>query len=313
MKHSARKWIFLLSIPVTGGLLYWAIRQVEFPVLLETLRTTSPLPVLAGVMVLFAGLCVQALRWRICLPSTTDRLYPKLLHATLISMFFNNLLPSMIGGDLYRAAHVSKNLGLRTTIQSLLLVRLSNLWGAALLPAPVALFYLDRLTTTTWMQAVTLVSLGVWVWTLALPLHARILDGVGKRVPNSWIASACTDLRMLIGDHRLLLKLILSSWLFQATNILAHIFFAKGLNLPIEPHILILIVPAVLILTTLPFSINGLGVREGALIIALGTWGVTDENALAFSILSYCTLLLLSALGGVLFLVHWIRCLRTST
>jgi hypothetical protein len=58
------------------------------------------------------------------------------------------------------------------------------------------------------------------------------------------------------------------------------------------------ILPAVLLLTSLPISFAGWGLREGAMIIALGVYGVPQETALALSLV-YGIAHLVSAIPGL--------------
>jgi uncharacterized membrane protein YbhN (UPF0104 family) len=71
----------------------------------------------------------------------------------------------------------------------------------------------------------------------------------------------------------------------------------------------------VVVLTLLPISIGGVGVREGVLVVTLATFGVPAHEALAFSILVFATTILAPGLaGGVVEGAQWLaRGERTAT
>ena len=61
--------------------------------------------------------------------------------------------------------------------------------------------------------------------------------------------------------------------------------------------------PVIAMLSTLPISIGGVGVREGSSLVLLGTYGVSKPDAVAASLLCLCVYWLLAAVGGILILV----------
>jgi len=58
------------------------------------------------------------------------------------------------------------------------------------------------------------------------------------------------------------------------------------------------------VIISIPISINGIGVREGVFIFAFGFWGIPAESALAFSFLSFTSTIILSVIGGSIFVAE---------
>ena len=61
--------------------------------------------------------------------------------------------------------------------------------------------------------------------------------------------------------------------------------------------------PVIAILSTLPISIGGVGVREGASLYLLGKYGVSSADAVAASLLCLAIYWGMGLLGGILILI----------
>ncbi len=94
-------------------------------------------------------------------------------------------------------------------------------------------------------------------------------------------------------------SLVVFSALFQATHILASFIIAKALNISVPLILFFPIMPIVYILTLLPVSLGGLGVREGILVYLLGNVGVSPSDAVALSLLIYFNRVIIGAVGGI--------------
>jgi glycosyltransferase 2 family protein len=80
-------------------------------------------------------------------------------------------------------------------------------------------------------------------------------------------------------------------------------FLAWGLELPITFVEALIVVPTVLLLTTLPVSVAGWGVREGAMVAGFGFLGIPAEGALTVSVLFGVAQILVSLPGGVVWML----------
>lgn len=98
------------------------------------------------------------------------------------------------------------------------------------------------------------------------------------------------------------------SVLAQIPGILVFVALGDGLGLSVSWLSMGWVRSVVTVLTLLPISIGGVGVREGALVLTLQTLGVPAHDALALSILVFATTILAPGLaGGVVEGAHWLR------
>lgn len=78
---------------------------------------------------------------------------------------------------------------------------------------------------------------------------------------------------------------------------------ALGLDLDVTLLDCLALIPPVILITTLPISIAGWGVREGAMVAAFSLIGVAAEGALALSLLFGLLVVVTSLPGGVIWLL----------
>ncbi len=146
----------------------------------------------------------------------------------------------------------------------------------------------------------------------------RWLDRTGLRsVRMRWLAG--TTLR---DSLRRLEQMSLGRWssiltasvLAQILSCLSYYLLAVGLSIEVSFIQIAWISMATTGLTMLPISPSGIGVREGALVVLLGQYGVPGASALALSFMVFiCTILIVGLLGGVLEARSWIRPRMPST
>jgi uncharacterized protein (TIRG00374 family) len=107
-----------------------------------------------------------------------------------------------------------------------------------------------------------------------------------------------TDLTSILN-----LKSISYILLFQFSNILCTIFIFKSLDVSVPFYIHFTLLPIIWVVTIIPISISGLGLREGAFIFFYGQFGINETDAFTASILSFVLLILLPAFIGFFILL----------
>jgi uncharacterized membrane protein YbhN (UPF0104 family) len=108
--------------------------------------------------------------------------------------------------------------------------------------------------------------------------------------------------------RRALVGIIAISILSQLPGILAFVALGEGLGLSVPMLSMAWIRSVVVVLSLLPISIGGVGIREGVLVMTLHGFGVPAHQAFALSILVFATTILAPGLvGGVLEGAQWLR------
>jgi glycosyltransferase 2 family protein len=94
------------------------------------------------------------------------------------------------------------------------------------------------------------------------------------------------------------------SFLIQFSDVLSYRVVASAIQLPVQLGDLFLFVPLLYLAILLPFSINGIGIREMVFVFFAAGWGISQSDAVAFS-LTVFTLNLAGSLAGAP--IYWFR------
>lgn len=120
---------------------------------------------------------------------------------------------------------------------------------------------------------------------------------VGHRVRRAWEALRRTG-TLAVRRH---LGLALSSVFIHVAGTTAYYFLSRGMGLELSFLQIGWIRTVVILLTMIPVSLGGIGVREAAFVTILGTLGIDSESSLVLSLLVFTTtILVFGLLGGAL-------------
>jgi len=92
------------------------------------------------------------------------------------------------------------------------------------------------------------------------------------------------------------------SLVVHVLTVLAVYILARDLGLPVTFWDCLVLIPLVFLVATIPVSIAGWGVREGAMVAALGVLGVSTSAAVTLSILFGIGLIIVGMMGGIAWL-----------
>jgi len=299
----------LLRMGASATMLGFLLSRLDLASLLPSRQLSTLIWVAVGVAVTGIALVLATLRWQRvlrALDQPTD--LATLLSHYLAGTFVSNFLPTTVGGDVLRVTRLSAGESDRpVAIASVLLERLTGflvlpfLTLAALLgnPALLHLGTASRLALT--LSVGTLLALVV---ILVLASNAR----VGARLAGNtrWLGFAraahlgLDRLRRQPGDA---VPVLAAAFAYQLTVVLSAWAGAHALGLDLGWSAMMAFIPVVAIAQVLPLSVNGLGLREGVLVLLLAPLGVSTGEAVALGLLLYGMNLVVSLLGAPAFAV----------
>ena len=254
------------------------------------------------------SMVLSAFRWQqmvhaLELPATL----PPLVAHTFAGLFVSNFLPTTIGGDVLRASRLGASNGHRkVSAASVVLERLTGFIGLPLISLVALLVTPSLLRLGTASRIALLLSLGPLVALSAfmvLAANPRLGERIGGR---RWLGLAMTVHLGLVRLRRhpaLALGVMGAALAYQLSVILVAWMAAHALGLSISWTAMMAFMPVVAIAQSLPVSIGGLGIREGALVVLFGPLGVSDSHAVALGLVLYAINMAVSLLGAPSFLV----------
>ena len=302
-----KRWLSLaLKFVLSAMLIGFLIDAIDLKKALAQLADTSPQLALSAIFVLIFQIVLNTFRWRAVLHALDVSLgFTRTFRIVYIGTFFNQTLPSAVGGDAVRMFMAYKaGLPLSTSVNSVMLERLATVLGLILLVVVFQPFLLERINDTlpVWLfpclMLVAVAGTGFLMFLNRCPerlRHWKIVRG---------LASLATDtcLIFLRPSHTLKVLLFVLAGHINVSLTMWVLGLSLGLGGQLSFLDCLVIVPVVLLFSTLPISIAGWGVREGVMVAALGFLGISSESALVLSILFGLVVIVTSLPGGLIWL-----------
>lgn len=222
----------------------------------------------------------------------------------MIGQFFNQCLPSSIGGDVFRVWLLHRrNMPLSQALGGVFLDRVIGtvtLAVTAMFGLP-ALFQLAE-PSIFWM-VLSLCSVVCGGYVAFLALGWAVTRGLFSlpRILSPIVAAAQGGCSMFESAPRLLF-ILLQSIAIHGLIVVVAVIFLRGLGVTPSFMHLVALVPPVFLVALLPISLAGWGVREGAMVVSLGLIGIAPEQAFAVSLLTGVALLIASLPGALFWL-----------
>jgi glycosyltransferase 2 family protein len=305
------RWILVQAV-VSMGLLAFLLRSLDLAAF-RTLFARLPLWFyLLSLLVVLGGQVVYAWRWRLLLAEAGVRV-PLLLTVRqyFIGTFLNNFLPSTVGGDVGKVYFLGRDHGYRVVMASVVLDRMLGLAMLAIWATLV--LWLFRMPSPV-LTAARLAVTGIAVLLAAiLVVTGTGTGGLAARV--AWLGPRAAAIAERLQQFRVDMAVSVKSPLLMLQAALAVIGYALAAGAvyvvfiriqtgSAPPFIMTTgVVMATAVLSNIPVSLNGLGLREQVHALLLAPLGVPREVAVAVSLLFFGHLLVSSLFGAV----FWIQ------
>ncbi len=259
----------------------------------------------------FAGIALMSLRWKVLLSAQkVNGRYGELYSLNLMAAFFNNFLPSTIGGDAVKAIESKRIVGDHTrSVLVIVIERLTGLFALAVIVL-VAVFLKGSGTGgddgTNPVPFIFLIVSGVVV--IGLVSHPKISGFIVNLIKRFFpkkiaeIADRAVSAVSIYYKYPLRLTFaILISILFQLNMVLYYYFISRSLGM--SPGFVDFMSKApilIFLLMTVP-SVNGIGVRTA---VFGGLMKFPTPIALAVEVVDIGLRFVLGFVGGIVFLFH---------
>ena len=292
---------------VTAGLLWALLARVDLSHAKELVDHLS-LPLLAaGATALLATSPFSALRWHIVLGAETTSPGPwTLLKIVLVGLFFNQVLPSGVGGDAVRAWRCHRlGIGVAAAIRSLVLDRVSGYLVMVVLFA-AGLPVLLRVLTEPGQGYGVVLLLGVALCGL---FALFLMDYLPQRLLRfrlvAELAALSREGRRLFARPARSAAIVSLSGATVGLSILGVMLVAQSLGVELSFISWVAIIPPITLIQLVPISLAGWGVRELGFVVVLAGFGIPAEAALAASLLVGLCMIVIGLPGGLLWLTGW--------
>jgi len=302
--------ITLLKILITALFFVYIFGKVDLQQFANTIRGAR-IELLAGAILAFCichFLCV--LRWRILIhPLMPAPPLLRLCGIYCIGIFFNLTFPTTIGGDVVKVYYAGKPSG--TYAESFASIFLDRDIGM------LAMMIIACSTVLIYPVSVPGISIPLILWSVFIlfilgniavftPRFHRILRNFLQKPRLGKIFAKIDNVAkafLVIGKNPAALWMSLGfSFANQALGCAAVCIIARSLGISIPLYYFLIFVPVVTLISMIPISLNGMGLREYSFMSLFGAIGVADESCIALGLLYSFMVILTSLPGGVVYI-----------
>ena len=300
-----------LKAAVSIGLLTVLFTRVDVARLWAVAREASVSWLGAALALYLVMVLASAVRWGVLLRAQHVRLpFRFLTQSFLVATFFNNFLPSNIGGDVIRIADTAPAAGSKTLATTVVLIdRGLGLLGLALMAATGASL-MSRVALDPVGPAVLWAGFGlgaiVAAPALLMPETATKLLQPLRVFHQEWVDARIEKLTYALTRFKetptALGVCFFGAVAVQGILVLFYLAIARSMHIPIGFAELAVIVPISFIVQMVPVSLNGFGVREATFGFYFTRLGLPLESALLVSFVGAALIMVFSLSGGVAYL-----------
>lgn len=305
--------IFKLSVSTI--LIYVLISKIGGKTIIDNIKSLNPLIFLFSVFLYILASYLSSLRWRLLMPKPLES--KRLFSLYMIGSFFNTCMPGIIGGDAIKAYYLHNELKYSRHV-------MSNEDRANTIPdstIAIASVFMDRYVGLFSLMIIGMIALPYTIKYLSdarlkwfLPAaFAVLISGstvilrfrIGKGI--KFLSAIYEYFKFYSSKKDILFKAFLYSLVIQFTGIFSVYGLSYGLSMGLSFLSLLIFVPIIILISTIPVSISGIGIREGAFALLLGQIGVPSATAVSLSLIWFLS----SAFASILGLIEYIRYKKT--
>jgi uncharacterized membrane protein YbhN (UPF0104 family) len=287
------------------------LRSIDLPAFMERVKGMNPAWIVLALVAYAATQSIAVWRWHRLLRAQHIEVEPrKLTESIWVSMFFNNFLPSNIGGDVVRIADTAPAAGSKTLATTVILVDrvlgLTALVVVAASGALVAQLFGVHVPGARWLWLASGIGAVAAISVIAMPqLVGHALLPV-RALNKPWLTERAQRLEDAVIRFRnapsALAGAFAGALVVQITIVAFYLLTAEGLSVPLPIFLGAVLIPVSLVVQMAPVSINGFGVREAVFAFFFRRFGLPTDAAVALSLVSTGMVMGLSLVGGFFFL-----------
>ena len=310
----------LIRFIVSVGLMVWLVTMIDWDEAFRIMKEGSPFYFVLAFLAIQITVATSIWKWKMLIQSSEKKLRNDQVSPTYlgklyyIGLFFNNFMPGSVGGDVVRIYYLGKKTGVATATTSVLFERITAgfaLVGIVLISA----LFMDQ-------SRPYLISLLILI-IIAVALYIIIKLFMKKVTVTERDSSSQSKLSILmvkgkqaiigIGDTAKNYRneswqwwgmILLLSFLFQVGMAWINDLLFRSFGIEVSFLHLLVIITLISVITMIPVSLNGLGVREASYVLFFQSIGVPEGIALSVSLLFFILVTISSLIGGLFWLME---------
>jgi glycosyltransferase 2 family protein len=297
--------IFTTRVLVSLALLYLALRGINFAGIQARLSQIKLLWIGLAVLIAIFQILLGAFRWReisiLCHAPLTDL---QAFRYNMIGAFFNQTLPSSIGGDAVRLWLVNRTgAGWRAATYSILTDRAVGLIALALIIVGSLPWSYGMIADSHGRLALVFIDFAALAGGLGFLVLGRLPWPWLKRWwPTRHVRACSVVANQVIFNRKTGPKIAVLSLTIHVLAVMIAWCAVRSIEAPADFEQLFMLTPPIMLITMVPISIAGWGVREATMMVAFGYAGLAPADGTMVSILFGAVYFIVGALGGLVWI-----------
>jgi len=286
------------------GLIIW---QADWSTIFETARRADPALILVVFLSMVLNVSISAYKWQVLLRLHGENFgFIHLRRYYFIAVFFNNFLPSSIGGDTYRVYKTYQVAASKTAaVLAVVNERMTGIIALVILGffGGVVVWFQSQ-TRQPEIEMVLFIFGAVMAGSVLMLLFSKKIASRFASHPK--FPQKIKILLQHLGDYRRhpreTSQVVLISFLFHIFTFFWMMMLIWAVGGRLDPFKLMLAVAVSNLVAVLPISINGIGLMDGSFIYVVSRLGMDFNRALMVMLLIRTLLIALSLIGGLYYL-----------
>ena len=302
--------IALCKTGVTALFFYLVFRKVDFQEFSQTLRHARIDVLFFAFLILWIGHYTCIFRWRMLMrPLMPIPNLRELFGIYCIGLFFNLTFPTVVGGDVVKVYYAGKpSRRFAQSFAATFLDRDAGMLAMMIIACIASLIHpmeIPRIPVALiiWSAFLSFLAANFVIFTPSLHvrftriLHKMRFDRLAGKT------DAILSAFQVMGNHPgILIQSLVISLFNQLLVISVTWIVARGLQIGVNLLQFLVFVPVITLISMIPVSLNGMGLREYAFVSLLGGVGVDHESSIALGLLSSAFVILSAIPGGLTYI-----------
>ncbi|MFQ5584840.1 MAG: lysylphosphatidylglycerol synthase transmembrane domain-containing protein [Calditrichia bacterium] len=305
-KKSYKKLFQLLKLVVTVALCGFILWKIDWKGLDDAAESINFILLMAVFLAMVLNVFLSTLKWKILLAIHGIQFRFSVLYKYYFTAaFFNNFLPSTIGGDGYRIFKTFRNPESKEgAVTTVIVERITGILALLFLGFVGSIVIFLRNGDVIARDIMFTGTIGIGIFLVCFPLIVFKADLfrklTGKYLPGK-IKRVIAHTQDYQHNLSKTLLVILLSLLFQSFLLVYRLLLIYTVGESISIFSLAVVVAVSTVIALIPISINGIGLMDGSYIYLLVHYGVGYDQAVIVMLLIRLLQLPLSLVGGIFY------------
>lgn len=297
MEKIKQTFSLILRLVITCAIFYLVFTKVDIKGVFSTMTQANVSLLLVALLFQLLSTFIASYRWKLVMQRLDfGQNFPFYLRSYFKGSFFNQGLPTSIGGDALRVIDVARNgHRKRDAFYGVAVDRGLGLVGLLIFNLLANMLAPELLPRNVYIVLNLLVVAGITGFIVFYFFHR--IKFFEKWVVTRVLLRISQRLDLVLDSISAVLKHLSFSLLIHLMALLSIYFIGSGVGLQFDLLTYMIIVPPVILLTVVPISLAGWGVREGGMIGLFALLGADQTLVLAMSIIYGLTLIVTSLPG----------------